>query len=147
MRILSPAFSDDQLIPEKYTCDGENVNPPFEFVDIPKDIVTLVLIADDSDSTPEGFTHWLVWNIAPSIGKIEEGGNPKGAMIGKNDFGNNKYEGPCSLHRSIHHYRFKLYGLDTRLEIIAHADKQMLEDAMEGHILVNSELLGQYGKK
>lgn len=149
MEIISPAFNERQYIPEKYTCEGEDVNPPLSFVGIPKETESLVLIVDDPDfvTSQGGWTHWLVWNIKPSIEKIEENSVPPGAVQGKTDFGFNHWGGPCPPKGIAHHYRFMLFALKDFVHLPEGTDKITLTEAMNGLILDQAELVGLYTRK
>jgi Raf kinase inhibitor-like YbhB/YbcL family protein len=146
MKIESPAFENNQPIPSKYTCDGEDVNPPLKISDVPEDAKSLVLIVDDPDAPLGTFTHWIVWNIDPKTNFIEENSVPVGAIVGVNDFGKNSYGGPCPP-SGTHHYHFKLYALDTTLNLDKDSKKNDLEKAMENHILEKAEIIGIYKRK
>lgn len=143
MKLISSAFENNGDIPSKYTCQGEDVNPPLEIEDIPENTKTLVLIMDDPDAPMGVWDHWVVWNIKP-INKIEENSSP--GIQGTNDFGKNDYGGPCPP-SGKHRYFFKLYALDTELDIDVSAHKKDIEKIMEGHILEKAELIGLYEKK
>lgn len=143
MQLTSSTFKDNQFIPSKYTCDGENLNPPLEISEVPANAKSLVLIVDDPDAPNGNFTHWLLWNISPSIKEIREGETPQGAVEGLNDFGKNSYGGPCPP-SGVHHYHFKLYALDTILELNSSATKEDLEKAIKDHVLDSAELIGLY---
>jgi len=145
MKLASTAFENNQSIPAKYTCDGENVNPPLVIVDIPEDTQSLVLIVDDPDAPGGTFTHWLVWNIDPQAKEIAEGSVPQNASQGKNDFGKNGWGGPCPP-SGTHHYFFKLYALDQKIDLPQSANKGDLEKAMQGHILSQTQLIGLYSR-
>lgn len=145
----SPEFKNNGLIPKKFTCDGENINPKLEFQNIPEETKSLVLIMDDPDATG-GITwdHWLIWNIDPKRKYIEEDEIPKDAVLGSTSFGEIKYGGPCPPKgNNPHRYMFKLYALDTKLNLSRGALKSQLENAMEGHILDQTVLIGLYGRK
>jgi len=146
MKIESPAFENNQPIPSKYTCDGEDVNPPLKISDVPEDAKSLVLIVDDPDAPLGTFTHWIVWNIDPKTSFIEENSIPDGAIVGVNDFGKNSYGGPCPP-SGTHHYHFKLYALDTTLNLDKNSKKKDLEKAIENHILEKAEIIGIYKRK
>lgn len=146
MKITSPAFKNQELIPAKYTCDGENINPPLEISDIPPGAQSLALIMDDPDAPLRTWVHWLVWNINPEIKKISENSVPQGSVEGKTSFGKPGYGGPCPP-SGTHRYFFKAYALDTLLDIVPNAGKAGLEKAMEGHILAKGELVGMYSRK
>lgn len=143
MKLTSPAFENNQSIPSKYTCDGEDINPPLQIDEVPEGTKSLVLIVDDPDAPLGTWEHWIVWNINPSTSLIEENKVPEGAVEGKNDFGKNSYGGPCPP-TGTHHYHFKLYALDKILELDSSSKKDALEKAMAGHILDWVELIGLY---
>jgi Raf kinase inhibitor-like YbhB/YbcL family protein len=142
LTVKSPAFENDQPVPAKYTCDGSNVNPALIIKDIPGDSRSLALVVDDPDAPKGTFDHWVMWNI-PVTGKIEENSAP--GVQGKNGKGENKYTGPCPP-SGTHHYHFRVYALDTRLDLPAGTDKKGLLHAIEGHILGTGELIGVYKK-
>jgi hypothetical protein len=143
MQLASPVFKNNDSIPAKYTCDGENVNPPFLIDNVPKGTESLVLIIDDPDAPSGIWDHWLLWNIDPSVSLIEEDSVPGGSVEGRNSFGENAYGGPCPPHQ-LHHYRFKLYALDKKLDIDSSHDKKDLQTAMEGHVLDQTQLVAFY---
>lgn len=145
MRIQSLAFTHNQQIPSKYTCDGENINPPLTFSDIPEGAKSLALINDDPDAPVGTWIHWTVWNIPPQTKEVKENGKPEG-VEGTTSFGKPGYGGPCPP-SGTHRYFFKLYALDTILELNTSATKQDLEEAMAGHILAQGELIGLYARK
>ena len=140
MKIKS-VFSDGERIPSKYTCDGIDVNPSLEFIDVPKNAKSLVLIVDDPDSPSGIFTHWILWNISPNTKSIKENSVPKGAREGMNDFGNIGYDGPCP-HSGEHRYRFKLFALNIELDLSDNSKKSDVERAMKGHIIDKVILTG-----
>ncbi len=143
MNITSSAFEHNQTIPEKFTCDGENINPALAFSDIPKETKSLVLIADDPDAPVGLWVHWTVWNIAPDKTTIAENSVPEGGVEGATNFGAPGYGGPCPPDGE-HRYFFKLYALDIELNLPKDADKNILEEAMIGHVLDKAELIGLY---
>ena len=146
MKIRSSAFSHNQSIPSKYTCDGQNINPPLTFSDVPSDAKSLVLIMDDPDVPAGTWVHWTVWNISPETREILENSKFEGAVEGTTSFGKPGYGGPCPPDRE-HRYFFKIYALDTMLDLNSSATKQNLEQAMEGHITARSELIGRYNRQ
>jgi len=149
MKLLSDAFKSGELIPRKYTCQGIDINPPLKIEHIPKEAKTLVLILDDPD-VPESvradrmWVHWVVYNIDPKTTHIPEA-VPSLGTLGQNTGGMNRYMGPCPPDRE-HRYFFKIYALDTHLELKEGATKQEVLEAMEGHILDQTELMGRYDK-
>jgi Raf kinase inhibitor-like YbhB/YbcL family protein len=143
IKVFSSAFVANGSIPEKYTCNGTNVNPPLEFEGIPEEAESLVLIVDDPDAPMKTFTHWIVWNIEP-VAKIEEDSIP--GVEGRNDFKKIGYGGPCPP-SGTHRYFFRVYALDRQLELKAGAGRKELEKEMVGHIIAEGELMGKYSKK
>jgi Raf kinase inhibitor-like YbhB/YbcL family protein len=142
LRVRSIAFSHGGHIPPQYTCDGENINPPLEISDLPENTKSLALVVEDPDAR-NNFAHWLVWNIPPNEA-IRENSRP--GISGKNSFGNTGYGGPCPPSGS-HRYFFKVFALDTDLDLQAGSDKKMLEEAMKNHVLASGELMAHYQKK
>ena len=144
MHLSSPAFSHNQSIPQKYTCDGENINPPLEIRDIPENSQSLVLIVDDPDAPRGTWVHWTIWNISPHIKEIKEGVRPDG-VEGLTSFGKPGYGGPCPP-IGTHRYFFKIFALDTTLDFPDNTSATKIEDAMTGHILDTTELIGLYNR-
>jgi Raf kinase inhibitor-like YbhB/YbcL family protein len=143
LRVRSGAFGHGGSIPPKYTCEGENVNPPLEISDLPENTKSLALIVEDPDAPRGVYDHWIVWNIPPNetIGE-----NSRPGVSGKNSFGNTGYGGPCPPSGS-HRYFFKVYALDGDLDIQGGSDKKALQVAMKDHILGSGELMGHYQKR
>jgi hypothetical protein len=147
MRLTSSAFDQEGSIPSKYTCDGENVNPPLAFEDVPEGARSLALIVEDPD-VPRNlredgmWDHWIVFNMAPETRKVEEAREPSGRH-GKGTGGDTGYQGPCPPDRE-HRYFFKLYALDTELDLPEGTDKATVEKAMKGHVLEEAVLMGRY---
>lgn len=149
MKIESSAFKEGQAIPLNYTCDGEDKIPPLTFADIPSEAKSLALIMDDPDVPtsvrPDGvWDHWIAWNIPPTTAQITEGEEPSG-VIGNNTGEKSGYMGPCPPDKE-HRYFFKLYALDTMLDLDQGTSKQELEKTMEGHILAQAQLMGRYNR-
>jgi Raf kinase inhibitor-like YbhB/YbcL family protein len=142
IKVFSSAFESNGTIPRKYTCKGEDINPPLVFEGIPEESDSLVLIMDDPDAPMKTFTHWIVWNIEP-IAKIEEDSIP--GVEGINDFRKIGYGGPCPP-SGTHRYFFRIYALDKQLELKAGASRKELENAMIGHIIAEGELMGKCSK-
>ena len=146
MRIWSPAFEHNGFIPEKYTCDGENINPPLFIEDVPQKAKSLVLIVDDPDAPLGTFTHWVLFNIPPETFEIKEGEVPANALQGLNDFGNLNYGGPCPP-SGVHRYFFNLYALDEVLKLKEGVKRKILESEMEPFIIAQAVLMGRYKRK
>lgn len=143
LTVYSTVFSHKGHLPSEYTCDGKDINPPLEVENIPEGTKSLALIMEDPDAPRGTFDHWLVWNISPNEA-IAENTNP--GISGTNDFGKTGYGGPCPP-SGVHRYFFKVYALDTKLELLAGADKKTLLEAMNGHILSEGEMMGLYQRK
>lgn len=146
MTVRSSAFENYQLIPSKYTCDGENVNPPIQIEFAPAEAKSLVLVMDDPDASIGVFEHWLVWNINPRTTQIGESSVPLEAVLGTTDFGKTGYGGPCPG-SGVHRYFFKVFALDTVLDLPEGAKNSDLQKAMKGHILTEAELIGKYERQ
>jgi Raf kinase inhibitor-like YbhB/YbcL family protein len=142
LKISSTAFNHEGLIPSKYSCEGEEVNPPLQIEQIPPAAETLAIIMEDPDAPNGTFDHWLVWNIPP-INLIA--GDTVPGICGKNGGGKTGYYGPCPP-SGIHRYYFYVYALDTELDLEGNADKRALKAAMEGHILAEGVIMGRYQK-
>jgi hypothetical protein len=143
LKIKSSAFEHNGLIPKKYTCDGEDVNPPLSIEGIPEGTQSLALIVDDPDAPMGTWDHWIVWNITPTK-DLEENSIP--GVEGMNDFRKHSYGGPCPP-GGTHRYFFKVYALDTKLNLSANSKKKDLEKAMQGHIVAKGELVGRYSRR
>ena len=143
IKIRSPSFKLNEEIPEKYTCDGKNINPPLEIEDIPEDTKSLAMIVDDPDAPNGTFTHWVVWNIPPTK-RIEENSEP--GIQGKNDFNIKNYKGPCPP-SGDHRYYFKLYALDKKLSIQQGAEREKIISEIQDHVIESCNTMGRYSKK
>jgi Raf kinase inhibitor-like YbhB/YbcL family protein len=146
LKIASPAFVNNGFIPSRYSCDGNNINPPLEIDNVPAEAKSLALIVDDPDAPVGMWVHWVVWNIDPTTKEIAEDNVPRTAVQGKNDWKRNSYGGPCPP-SGVHRYFFKLYALDTRFNLGTGTTKNDLEKAMHVHILAKAELIGLYKKR
>jgi len=145
MKIASSVFNQGEAIPAKYTCDGEDISPALSIAEVPEGALSLVLICDDPDAPAGDWVHWLVWNIEPGVGGIAENTVPAGGVEGTTSFGKTDYGGPCPPSRT-HRYFFKVYALDTKLDLDSSADKTKLLEAMEGHVLGEAVLMGTYAR-
>ncbi len=145
MKLTSPAFAHNGQIPSEYTCDGSDLSPPLQIIDVPKNAKSLVLINDDPDAPVGTWDHWIVFNIPPTTTEIKKGQEPQ-ASPGRNSWGKTGYGGPCPP-LGTHRYFFKLYALDTMLILPKGAAKREIEKEMQGHILAQAELIGLYKRK
>jgi len=148
IKIESAAFAEGGMIPKKYTCDGPNVSPPLSWSGVPKGAKSLALICDDPDAPSKTWVHWVIFNIPADTAGFPEhmpGDStlPNGARNGISDFGKFGYGGPCPP-GGTHRYFFKLYALDTTLNLSGRITKKDLLAAMEKHILAEGQLVGKY---
>ncbi|MCA1959231.1 MAG: YbhB/YbcL family Raf kinase inhibitor-like protein [Desulfomonile sp.] len=151
--VTSPAFGDGEMIPKKYTCDGEDLSPPLQFSGVPAGAKSLVLICDDPDAPVGTWTHWVLFNLPPDTKMISEkipasATLPNGAIHGHNSWGGRKigYGGPCPP-SGMHRYYFKVYALDVKLDLPSGTTKKHLAKAMKGHIIGQGELMGTYKRQ
>lgn len=143
MNISSPAFSNNQPVPQKYTCKGPNINPPIDFSNVPEDAKSLVFLVEDVDAQDKPWVHWLVFNIPAYQTSIPEGSIPPGGVEGLANGGDPGYEGPCPIYfKGMHHYHFRAYALDAELDIPAESDKNAVFEAMKEHIVAEAEMIG-----
>lgn len=148
MRLFSSAFEDGGVIPQRYTCDGENTSPPLEWSAAPPGTQAYVMIVDDPDAPSGTFVHWLLYDIPVSENGLTEavgkpGAEAGGGLQGRNGFGDQGYGGPCPP-SGTHRYYFRLYALQQSLRLPAGARRQEVEQAMEGRVMEMAELMGRY---
>lgn len=148
MNLTSSAFTEGTMIPRKYTCDAEDTSPDLKWSGVPKGTQSLALICDDPDAPVGTWVHWVLFNIPADVtalpaGIPAEATLENGARQGKNDFRKLGYGGPCPP-GGTHRYYFKLYALDTRLDLASGSSKAQLLAAMKGHILAEGQLMGKY---
>jgi len=148
IKVTSVAFQQGQPIPRQYTCAGVNVSPPLEWSGVPKTAKTIAIVADDPDAPGGTWVHWVLYNVpADNIGFVENVPVSEtlkaGGFQGKNDFGKVGYGGPCPP-SGTHRYFFKLYAVDAELPLKAGATRAELEQAMQGHVVAQAQLMGTY---
>ncbi len=149
LTLESSAFVNNEYIPDIYTCSSVNYSPPLNWSDIPQGTKSFALICDDPDAPFGAWVHWVIYNIPVTIHQLDEHLPPipefsNGIRQGKNDFHKYGYGGPCPPPGGPHRYFFKLYALDTMLELSGDVSKGDLERAMKGHILDEATLVGLY---
>jgi len=143
MKITSPAFREGDSIPKQFTRDGADKSPALQFEEVPDKAKSLALIVDDPDAPNGTFTHWILFNITPTTHEIREDAPPVMATQGRNDWGDIGYGGPKPP-SGEHRYYFKLCALDTVLSLSRGAKRSEVDEAMNGHILDEAELMGRY---
>ncbi len=154
LTLKSNAFDNGDVIPSKYTCEGEDISPPLVWAGVPETARSLVLIVDDPDAPdPKApkmtWVHWVLYNIPPDVSGLPEdimsAKLPPGTEEGLNDWNRTGYGGPCPP-IGRHRYFHKLYALDMVLEGMNTPTKAKVEAAMKGHIIAQTELVGTYQK-
>ncbi|MCX6792006.1 MAG: YbhB/YbcL family Raf kinase inhibitor-like protein [Candidatus Gottesmanbacteria bacterium] len=145
MKLTSPAFENYKKIPALYTCDGKKMHPPVAISGVPSATKSLALIVDDPDAPGGTFTHWVIWNINPSTEEIAEGSVPEKSQEGTTSAGSIGFTPPCPP-SSTHRYFFTLYALDAKLGLDGKATKMDVENAIAGHVMVQSLLVGVYSR-
>ena len=139
----SGAFVHAEPIPERHTCEGEDVSPPLRWSNVPEGARSLALIVDDPDAPGGVFTHWVAWALDPGAEGLGEGESAR--HEGQNDFGASGYRGPCPPPgHGRHRYVFRLYAIDAEPELASGAAKAEFEQAIKGHVLTTAELVGTY---
>lgn len=146
MHLTSPAFANGAAIPAAHTCDGTDGSPPLVIDGVPDKARSLVLIMDDPDAPMGTWVHWVLWNIPPQTAALAENSVPAGSVQGRNSWQRTGYGGPCPPLGS-HRYFFKLYALDTLLNLPASAGKADVERAMKGHVMADAGLMGIYRRR
>jgi Raf kinase inhibitor-like YbhB/YbcL family protein len=150
IELKSRVFKNDGMIPEKYTCDGDDISPPLSWDSVPEETESIAVICDDPDAPMGTWVHWIVYDIPPETRELKENVTPEremdnGGVQGMNDFKKIGYGGPCPP-SGTHRYFFKIYALDSRMRLNPGATKSQLLIAMEGHILEKGELIGKYSR-
>lgn len=148
LELKSTAFEEESMIPKKYTCDDQDISPPLSWSLVPNGTKSIALICDDPDAPIGTWVHWVIFNIPANVRELPENIPPQkvletGAKQGTNDFKKIGYGGPCPP-GGTHRYYFKLYALDTEINLDAGITKKELLKAMEGHILAEDQLMGKY---
>ena len=148
IKITSSAFTEGSMIPNRYTCDAEDVSPDLAWTGVPERTKSLAFICDDPDAPMGTWVHWVLFNLSPDINELHAEIPPEktlnnSARHGKNDFGRFGYDGPCPP-SGTHRYFFKLYALDTLFKLESGITKAQLLEAMNGHILDEGQLMGKY---
>ena len=150
-QISSNAFSPNESIPKKFTCDGSDLSPQLSWTDPPTTAQSFALIMDDPDAPAGTWVHWVLYDLPSNTRELAENipnreQLPNGARQGRNDFNKIGYGGPCPPSGNAHRYFFKLYALDTKLNLKSRALKADVERAMQAHIVAQSELIGRYSR-
>jgi len=151
LQLKSSDFAPGADIPKQFTCDGADMSPTLAWNDPPPATQSFALIADDPDAPIGTFVHWVLYNLPATLRALPQN-FPKteqaadGSLHGKNDFDKIGYNGPCPPKGKPHRYFFKLYALDTKLNLKSGASKKDVVRAMQGHILAQGEYMGRYSR-
>jgi Raf kinase inhibitor-like YbhB/YbcL family protein len=150
-QVSSSAFTNEGTIPKKFTCDGPDLSPQLSWKDAPPATKSFALIMDDPDAPAGTWVHWVLYNLPANTRELPEALGKQqplvaGAVHGQNDFRKTGYGGPCPPPGPPHRYYFKLYALDTELNLNAAARKPDVERAMKGHVLGEAKIMGRYGR-
>ena len=148
MQLTSSAFDEGAMIPQRYTCDGENTSPPLSWTGVPPETRSLALICDDPDAPAGTWDHWVLYNIPADAIGLPASVPAKaildnGAVHGSNSWGRIGYGGPCPP-GGTHRYFFKLFALGALLDLKGGATASQLLEAIKGHILAQGQLMGKY---
>lgn len=148
--VTSPAFTEGGRIPVDNTCDGKELLPELVLSSPPEGTKSLILLVDDPDTTGNFFTHMIAFNVTPDLRKLPSGPDlgpaaGEGARFGLNDYNSARYSGPCPPRGEVHRYRFRVIALDKVLDLPEGAPKAKIDEAMDGHILGEGQLVGQFG--
>ena len=151
MKVTSSAFGSGAMIPQQYTCKGDDVSPALEWSGAPAKSASFAIVMDDPDAPRGTWVHWVMWNLPVGAHSLPAG-VPKrdqlddGARQGRNSNGNVGYNGPCPPMGQTHRYFFRVYALDTKLDLAAGAERADLDAAMKGHVLAEGEYMGKFHK-
>jgi Raf kinase inhibitor-like YbhB/YbcL family protein len=151
MILKSSVFVEGGMIPANYACDGKNISPPLHWEGVPQAAKSLALICDDPDAPAGTWVHWVVYDIAADVTDFAEAIPAikileNGAKQGTNDFQKIGYGGPCPP-GGTHHYAFKLYALDKKLNLEPGRSKAELLREMKEHIIAETKLTGLYKRR
>jgi len=146
--VTSNSFADGAQVPEKFTCDGQDVSPALAWSALPPGTQSVAIVMDDPDA-PMPFVHWMAYDLPAGTQALAEGASshlPDGAKEGENSFGHLGYGGPCPPPGKPHHYVFRIYALDSRVQLPSGANKRQLAAAMEHHVIAEGKITGLYSR-
>ena len=151
LELKSQAFAAGTTIPQLYSCDGQDQSPPLSWTGVPKSAKSLALIVDDPDAPVGTFVHWVVYGLPPRLTQLDVGVKPAptipvGGLQGRNGRNRYGYAGPCPPPGTPHHYHFRLFVLDSSLDLQSGATAAELSEAMKGHRVASTELIGTFGR-
>jgi Raf kinase inhibitor-like YbhB/YbcL family protein len=146
LTVTSTSFPPNGAIPVDYTCDGANKSPQLTFSAPPSGTQTFAIVADDPDAPGGTFTHWIGYNLRGDVRTVPEAADPAtlGGTVGTNDFNRTGYGGPCPPRGEIHHYYFRVLGLNSAIDVPPGATRGAVDSAMSGHVLAEGALVGVF---
>ncbi len=149
LKLQSTAFKEGGRIPDKYTCNGDDISPALNWGKAEAGVNSWALIVEDPDAPRGVFTHWIIYNIPANVTSLSEGLPTRekldnGALQGKNDALKVGYSGPCPPPGPVHHYHFNLYALDALLDLPSGASKQQVMNSMRVHIKAQEKMIADY---
>ena len=149
IEFFSPAFENDDLIPAKFTCYGENVSPPLRWSDVPPNSRSIAIVMDDTYLSANLIRHWSIYNVPVASRSLGAGFstqqvNEKSFLQVKNDFEQYDYSGPCPPRGEEHEYVFFIYALSQPLEIVSGSGPTQLTEAMRGYVVATGSFSGRY---
>ncbi len=145
-QLTSPAFADGDIMPDRFTCQGENISPELEILGVPAGSASLAIVMHDPDAPHGDFLHWTAWNLEPQQTHILEDELPDAAVRGMNDLGHADYDGPCPP-SGVHRYMFDLYALDSMLGLPEGAPEEDVRLYITDHAIAKTTLMGRFGAK
>jgi Raf kinase inhibitor-like YbhB/YbcL family protein len=151
LQIRSSAFKDGSVIPSEYTCSGVDISPPLAWSGAPSATRSFALIVEDPDAPSGTFVHWVVYNVSPNTTGLPENALKSTSAIqstaqGVNDMGEAYYGGPCPPPGLPHHYHFRLFALDSPVDLKPGASASAVRTAIAGHVLASAQLVGTFGR-
>jgi Raf kinase inhibitor-like YbhB/YbcL family protein len=152
LTLNSPAFAQNQRIPDRFSRDGGNVSPPIEWQGAPAETRSYALIVEDPDAPKGTFHHWALYNVPARVQRLAEGAGSRkpdrSTQVAANDFGDRHYDGPQPPPgHGTHHYHFRLFALDVaQLRVPGNASAQDVLEAARAHALAEAEIVGTYGR-
>jgi len=151
INLMSDVFEEGDIIPTMHTCDDKNISPPLRWDSLPERTMSFAILCEDPDAPRGTWTHWIIFNILPSVMELSAGIKNEeklsnGMTQGINDFGYAGYGGPCPPEGEKHRYFFRIYALDTTLNLSPGANRKEFLRALNENVLDEGQLMGIYGR-
>ena len=151
INLMSDVFEEGDIIPTRHTCDDINISPPLRWDSLPERTMSFAILCEDPDAPLGTWTHWIIFNIPPDVmelsAELEKKEHlEKGITQGINDFGYAGYGGPCPPEGEEHRYFFRIYALDTTLNLGPEVKREEFSRALDANVLDEGQLMGIYGR-